>query len=50
MLPRHVLEDIKRRIEAPYGTRSENPEILRMLVAEIERLTQEVERLRRSIG
>lgn len=48
-LPKHILEDVRLRIEQPFGSRTENPEILRLLVMEIERLQREVERLRRSV-
>lgn len=35
--------------ERPFGTRPENPELLRLLAAEIERLYREIERVRRSV-
>jgi hypothetical protein len=36
-------------LERPFGSRPENPELLRLLAAEIERLYREVERTRRSV-
>lgn len=44
-----TLKDLRRQTERPFGSRPENPEIIRLLLDEIERLTRENDRLRRSI-
>ena len=49
MLSPQLLEDLRRNLERPYGFRMENPEVIRVLLNEIERLQREVERLRRSV-
>jgi hypothetical protein len=40
---------IRYQAERPFGSRPENPELIRRLVDEIERLNQEIRRLRRSV-
>lgn len=49
MIPPTVLRDLRFQAERPFGSRPENPEILKMLLDEIERLQAELARAKRSI-
>lgn len=49
MISAQYLKELREQAERPFGSRPENPEILRMLLDEIERLNREVKRLQRSI-
>jgi hypothetical protein len=49
ILNRETIQELRRQADRPFGFRPENPELTKLLLDEIERLTRENERLRRSI-
>jgi hypothetical protein len=49
MLSPAFLKDLRFQAERPFGSRPENPEVLKALLDEIERLNRELDRMRRSI-
>jgi hypothetical protein len=48
LISRQEVKDLVGQ-DRPFGTRPENPELLRLLAAEIERLYRELERARRAV-
>jgi len=49
MISAKELKDLREQAERPFGTRPENPEIMRRLLDEIDRLNAELLRVKRSL-